>query len=435
MVRSGATAISLSLISGLVVVVLLGSSGFGGLVHGGSSLTLPSPARSPTSAAAHASLEIQSAQRSLGIHAGAGSNGGYTWTNITAIVSGGPSPRIGAVMAWDAADGYVLLYGGENAHSTVVGDTWSYQNGSWTNLTATVSGTPPPLAVASLAYDPTSHRTILFSGITSGGVGPIEVTWAYHNRTWTNVTASAGTPPSPRVFEAMVTDTTDAQVLLFSGSLTGSAPWDHDTWSYKGGTWTNITGAAGYSFGNLLYPVGSDDPADHGVLAFALYIQGPGAASATLLYSSGVWRNVSATITHPSPLELYACAGYLASISSVVSYAGVALNRTANGVLYSTTAEYNASSWSNVSAFAAGPPDQRVLISCAIDGLDSSFLVFGGSVPGGSSGSSWLLSAPPRVTASANHLVSDQGTSVSFTGSVSEGAAPYTYHWSFGDGS
>ncbi|MCI4364095.1 MAG: hypothetical protein L3K13_07355, partial [Thermoplasmata archaeon] len=432
MVLSRAAGFSAGLVSALVVVVLVGSGAFAGVSHTSAGVVPASPARSPAGTYSHAKLALEQARLSLGAHPQAESKGGYLWTNITATVTGGPSPRLGAAMAWDGSDGYVLLVGGENSHSGVIGDTWSYQNGTWTNLTATLSGSPPPVALASMAYDPTSHRAILFSGLPPGGGGPTQQTWAYHNHTWTNMTAAAGTPPSGRVLGVMTTDSTDNQILLFSGSATGSTPFDHDTWTYKGGTWTNLTVTAGYSFGRLLYPVGSDDPVDHGVLAYALYLQGVGAATATLIFSSGAWRNVTSILTLQPPLELYGCAGYLGPIASVVSYSGIALNRTANGLLYSLTGEYNASSWTNATALTAGPPDLRIYISCAVNGADQSLLMFGGTLAAGFSGSSWLLSAPPKVTASANHLVVDQGTSVSFTGSVSLGAAPYTYHWSFG---
>ncbi|MCI4364086.1 MAG: hypothetical protein L3K13_07310, partial [Thermoplasmata archaeon] len=362
------------------------------------------------------------------------SPGGYTWTNISGTVLGAPSTRIAASMTWDASDGYVLLYGGEGIPSTsILGDTWSYLNGTWTNLTATITGVPPTLFLTQMAFDPTSHEVIMFGGDIAAGVASAQ-TWAYHNRTWTNLTSTAGTPPSARVVQAMSTDSTDSEIVLFGGTPNGGGTWGTDTWTFKGGSWTNVTAAAGSSAGGLLYPVASDDPPDHGAVVIGLYSGGPSSlGTATLVYSGGSWRNVTSSLTHPPPRFYIGAAGYLSSISSVVAFSGIAVNRTGSMAITTLTGEYSPGSWTNVTGLTGGPPLLNIFASGSVVGPDQSMLAFG-VFPLGSPyfSSSWLLSAPPKVTASANHLVVDQGTSVSFTGSVSLGAAPYTYHWSFG---
>jgi PKD repeat protein len=361
------------------------------------------------------------------------SPGGYTWTNLSAIVPAGPSPRIGAAMTWDASDGYVLYFGGQNLANKAIGDTWSYVNGTWTNLTASLSGAPPPLVLASLAFDPSSHAVILFGGIT-GGAAVAGWTWSYHNRTWTNLSSTVGTAPSPRVVAALSTDSTDGELLLFGGSPTGGGVWITDTWTFKGGHWTNVSSLAGSAFGRLQLPVSSDDPADHGVFLRASYNSGTTYATATLIYSGGSWRNLTSTLSQQPPLMEIGGAGYLAPISAVVTDSGVSINRTSTTFLEGLTAEYSSGTWDNVTGVTAGPPVLNLFSSASVVGNDESFLAIGlgssSTVP-----SSWLLSAPPKVTASANHLSVDPGTSVSFTGAVSEGAAPYAYAWSFGDGS
>ncbi|MCI4345976.1 MAG: PKD domain-containing protein [Thermoplasmata archaeon] len=339
-------------------------------------------------------------------------------------------------MTWDAADGYVLLFGGERLSGTYSQDTWSYVNGTWTNLTATVTGAPPALLLPGLAYDPSSQRVVQIGGQTSTGAYS-SWTWVYHNRTWLNLTATAGTPPSGRIAMAITADSTDGELLLFGGSPNGGSVWYTDTWTFKAGAWTNITSIAGSTLGHPELLSGSDDPADHGVLVRGLYSTGPALATATLIYSSGTWRNVTGTLTSQPPLLYLGASGYLSSIGSIVATSGVSFNRTGGMVVEGLTAEYSAGGWTNVTGVTAGPPILNIFSSGSIVGNDQSFMAFGvyQTGPSAYSTSSWLLSAPPKVTASANHLVADQGTSVSFSGSVSEGAAPYTYHWSFGDGS
>ncbi|MCI4345979.1 MAG: PKD domain-containing protein [Thermoplasmata archaeon] len=444
MVRHGDSARRLTNALAILVVLLLGATALGAASWGsrntsagtGGSGTGTHHSIGPAQvAAARATLLAERATPPghSGAPASGVSPGGYTWTNLSAIVPGGPSPRLAAGMAWDAADGYVLYYGGQDLHVHAIGDTWSYVNGTWTNLTATISGAPPSLILVSMAFDPSTHSVVLFGGITASSA-PNGETWSYHNRTWTNLSGTVGAAPSARVVAAMSTDSTDGDVLLFGGSPTGGGVWITDTWTFKGGHWTNVTSIAGGAFGKLQLPVGSDDPADHGALVRALYPAGITDATATLIYSGGTWRNITSTLSQQPPLSEIGSAGYLAPISSVVSVSGITVNRTGGVVTESLTAEYSSGGWNNVTGVTAGPPVLNIFSSGAAIGTDESFLAMGlgssSTVP-----ASWLLSAPPKVTVSANHPSADPGATVAFTGSVSEGAAPYTYHWSFGDGS
>jgi len=69
-------------------------------------------------------------------------------------------------MAYDAADGYVLLFGGtESFNSTTsLGDTWEFHAGQWTQLFP--SSSPSPRIFASMAYDAADGYVLLFGGVT-----------------------------------------------------------------------------------------------------------------------------------------------------------------------------------------------------------------------------------------------------------------------------
>ncbi|MCI4334642.1 MAG: PKD domain-containing protein [Thermoplasmata archaeon] len=426
------------------MLVLLAGSGLSVAAAGG----LARPAQTPSHASLVDSAQVaallaearhsldpstiaQSAPHAVGL-----SPGGYLWTNVTTAVSGGPSARAGAAMAYDPSDGYVLLFGGTNSISVLLGDTWSFQNGTWTNLTSTVNGTPPARLLGVLAYDPASRGMILFGGHLNGGTLYTSATWGYHHGVWTNLTSTVGTPPSGRIYSVMVTDSTDSQILLYGGTNNGGSSFLTDTWLFKGGGWINVTSLAGSSFGRLLYPVGSDDPADHGVLVMALYPSGTGAPCATLIYSGGSWRNITSTLSPLAPDLVYEQLAYLPSIASVVATGGYLVNSTASVWPYTTISEFASGGWSNVTAEVAGPPLEGIYSGIAVNPTDGSLLLFGGIAPSSTvSSAAWLFSAPPKVTATANRAVVDQGTSVSFTGGVTLGAAPYAFHWNFGDGS
>jgi hypothetical protein len=75
--------------------------------------------------------------------------------------SGQPSARTGAAMAFDAANGTVVLFGG-NGRSRSLGDTWTWDGSAWTQ--AHPSTSPPALSGAQMTYDPVSRDLVLVGG-------------------------------------------------------------------------------------------------------------------------------------------------------------------------------------------------------------------------------------------------------------------------------
>jgi hypothetical protein len=157
------------------------------------------------------------------------------WTNISAT-SGSPGARLGAAMTYDGADHYVLLFGG--ASHGRLSDTWKFTGGAWTSLSA--SG-PSGRFEAGIAYDSFHQETVLFGGVGAGQPQNVEfwTTWNYGNNQWTEF--SPGSSPSSRSESGMVWDSADGYVLLFGGI--NGATYLGDTWSFKGGKWTEIESA------------------------------------------------------------------------------------------------------------------------------------------------------------------------------------------------
>ncbi|MCI4364094.1 MAG: PKD domain-containing protein [Thermoplasmata archaeon] len=363
------------------------------------------------------------------------SPGGYLWSNLSTSLSIAPSARV-TTMTWDAADGYVLLFGGlliSSAHPT---DTWIFANGTWTNITGQVTGTPPALGFPVLAYDPTSTAVVLYGQLASGAL--TTVTWTYHNKVWTNVTASAGTEPSPRTNVAFTQDSTDSGLLLFGGRPAAASGILGDTWTFKANHWTNITATAGWSFGGVATPTASDDPPDHGVLMFGYnLLNSTTVRPATYLYTAGNWQNLTASIPVQPIVGLYPQSQYLPSLRSVVVYQPDFVTK-AGGIAFSaTTISFAGGAWTNLTLLVAGPPGGvGFLGTTAAIGGGAGILGFGGLLANGQYSSyTWILSGTPLVSANASRTVVDTGGTVSFTGSASGGATPLTLHWNFGDGS
>ena len=177
------------------------------------------------------------------------------WTNITATTGSHPGPRFGAAMAYDAADGYVVLYGGAiNGTSTANGscsplqcphlnETWKFAGGTWTNLTDTASpaGTPPGVWEAAMSND-SSGGIVIFGGQANGYKSPNATgnyTWVFLGGRWTNVTTEQTFSPAPRFGAAVAFEPETATVVLFSGlgGTVVNTPLRSDTELFYNGEW------------------------------------------------------------------------------------------------------------------------------------------------------------------------------------------------------
>jgi PKD repeat protein len=368
-----------------------------------------------------------------------GGTGGYVWANVSSLVGSVPSPRFASQMTWDASDGYVLFYGGENNTTTAYGDTWTYVDGIWTNITANVTGAPPPTAGGGLAYDAALGKVVLFGGLNATG-GFSNNTWTYHAMSWTNVTATAGTPPSPRILPAFSADSTTGQLLLFGGQ-NATYTWLRDTWTFGNGTWSNITSTLAFAMPLMFYPVMSDDSAGHGAMLFGGAIWGDTAHPSTFIFANGAWQNLTSSLLVTPNSPYYGAAAYVASISAVLLVSAAQYNATGYVIYDPETWEFTGGSWVNVTNFVGTVADAvgGVVPGIAADPVDQSVVLFGGDrylavYPNPAfSNYTWVFSAPPKVSASASTSIGEVGVPVTFTGVVSDGLSPNSAKWSFGD--
>lgn len=144
----------------------------------------------------------------------------------------GPGPRAEAAVAYDAARGRVVLFGGYRRVASGVerlGDTWEWDGARWRQLAATG---PAPRNGASLAYDERTRRVVLVGG------PPRLVTpevWSWDGARWR---VDPGPPPPPR-FNAVMAYHTGLKALLRFGGWTG----EHraaDTWVRLPSGWRDL---------------------------------------------------------------------------------------------------------------------------------------------------------------------------------------------------
>src|SRR5579871_1387289 len=166
-------------------------------------------------------------------------SGGH-WTLLAATHP--PAARAFAAMSYDSKDGYVLLFGGLGAHG-YLGDTWKFVGGTWTNITSAVmkaGPVPSARAYAAISDNPGASSVLLFGGKSSTAV--LGDSWRYVTGKWTNL--NLRTNPPARWGAAMTYDAKDAYPVLQGGNASSSSAILNDTWRYSGASWHLVTSLA-----------------------------------------------------------------------------------------------------------------------------------------------------------------------------------------------
>jgi hypothetical protein len=247
-----------------------------------------------------------------------------TWTNLSLTSAQQPPPRNDGNTAWDAGDGYSLLFGGVYPNETLLrdvlyNDTWSFLGGKWTNQSA-AGPRPSERQGAGLVYDPASNEVVLFGGATYFDHLEND-TWTYSDGVWTNITSEiTGASPPPSLWFSMAYDPAISAVLLFGGSNYTSGEdhdYGNDTWEFSGHTWTHLTPSVlppGRYAQEMVW-----DAADNEMVMFGG--MGPSTVyNDTWTYSDGDWSPVTVSV-HPSPHSGYGLA-YDSAAGKVVLYGG-----------------------------------------------------------------------------------------------------------------
>jgi len=139
-----------------------------------------------------------------------------TWLSIPPSVP--VLPRFASASAYDPVRHRMWVFGGQTPFGTY-GDLFSRSldaGGGW--RVDSPNGTPPPgLSSASLVYDPTFDRLILFGGAHSGTMS--NAVWQLDlggTFTWTLLTPT-GAPPTAREAQEAAYDATRHRMLVFGG--------------------------------------------------------------------------------------------------------------------------------------------------------------------------------------------------------------------------
>jgi len=154
----------------------------------------------------------------------------WVWDGVawTLRAASGPLPREYAAMAYEPACGTTLLFGGLG--DSRFGDTWRWDGAAWVDVTV-AGGGPSPRYGSALAYDAMQSGLWLYGGNTEvdGNVGE---TWVLSGCSGGYGWQTPGPNPGRRVHSAMVFDAPSEHLLLFGG-LAGPDDRRSDTWLNK----------------------------------------------------------------------------------------------------------------------------------------------------------------------------------------------------------
>lgn len=321
---------------------------------------LAAPGALPSVIAAHGSSAENARSGVPSLEGSQEGTSGSGWVNISGNSQAWPNATtsIGASMAYDADDGYVLLFGGGPDRPGVGNETWEFEDGHWTRVFPAL--VPPARYEAAMAYDAADGYVLMYGGlpycqfVTGEGQcpPPLNDTWAFKSGQWTQLHPAR--TPLANVSVGMTYDAADGYILLFGGQAGAVGPREgggaqNSTWAFRGGQWTElfpkVQPSARYA------PCMTYDARDGNVLLFG---GAPGETTQggdTWTYLNGSWTQVSPAQSPQS--RSYASCTYDPDGGFVLLYGGSTIDEVQNG----DTWEYSSGAWSEVSTSPSPPPD------------------------------------------------------------------------------
>jgi hypothetical protein len=252
---------------------------------------------------------------------------GKAWMQLSPSTS--PPTREDGAMAYDAASGAIVMFGGYNG--SILGDTWIWNGTTWSESFPALS--PPARGEASMVYDAASQRILLFGGVNAAGQYLNDL-WSWDGSTWSQPFDFCCGPPAPRAYTSLAYDAAHQDVVLFGGLGVGEAQFD-DTWIWNGTTWSQESPKAQPSarYGatmtfdvkrNATVLFGGDDYSG----------SGQGFAD-TWVWNGSNWFNVQPSTSPPG--RYYASMAYDGASQEIVLFGGLSYPTPGNQVVFGDT--------------------------------------------------------------------------------------------------
>lgn len=223
-----------------------------------------------------------------------------TWLPL--LFEDGPPARTFASLVYDPQNERLLLFGGSKVlfgkgpdSNNLMSDTWEFKDKEWNKLT--VSASPSPRAEASMVYDTSRNRIVLFGGYKIEGNNYLKLrdTWEFYENEWILMSE---TGPSARHGAAMVYDRNLGKVVLFGGSTSDRQYGEGkgETWFWDGTHWTKADTKQPYGIFNAAMAY---DIKKAVIVRFGGW-NGKGRDNSTWIYRNNQWQEQKLQVA-PSP--------------------------------------------------------------------------------------------------------------------------------------
>ena len=336
---------------------------------------------------------------------------GGAWKVLGSNSTASPPGFFEPLLSYDAQDDYLLLFGGTQ-NGVATNQTWKFDNGSWTNLTSTVVGSPPPMAGGGGAYDAQVGAVVLFVPVSTGRAGGTSQTWEYENMVWSQVTSTA--TPEAHHFAGIALDLASRAMVLFGGNDEFSPLPLADTWVFQSGNWTNATNPNAPHPNDRMGCTATYDAKEGGLLLFGGYSpQGKVDQWDTWLYKM-----------HPAPSVDARVSPGMAEAKESVAFVSVPTGGGSGP--YSFVWAFGDGTFAlgeNVSHLYARPAFYSAVVTITDASGEQNF-----------SSASIAVAPDPSVRIAATPPTDELGVPVNFSSAVTYGFTPFRFSWAFGDG-
>ncbi len=363
------------------------------------------------------------------------------WVDLNTSVA--PEVRGWAMMAYDASDGYVVLFGGTNGVLEILDDTWELYAGQWWNVTPKAS--PPGSVEGGMVYVPSLNGVLLFGGFNASVVY-LATTWTFSAGTWTEQ-APASSPPARAEF-AIALDGTGTTPIV-EGGTNGTITY-RDTWAYEfapaADLGFNVSGSEVGGSVQVSVTVGGGTPPYSVAVGF-------GDGSSEVLTGPGPVLETTHVYDEPGTFDLTANASDAvgATFSAPVVDFTVGVGPSVQGQAYPAASDVGipiqfestvlvngtlplSYAWTfgdGEQAHTADPSHNYTTAgtyAVTLNATDKLGVV-------STSRLSVVIAPRPVVAVATSPGAPGKGVETTFFGNVSGGTGPFSYTWVFGDGS
>jgi hypothetical protein len=184
------------------------------------------------------------------------------WTQV--VAEGGPVGCVSPTAAFDTDRSKLVVVCADAS------TTYEWDGAAWKSFAIGTKNAPPFHRFASMAYDQTLKKTVLFGGFDATNY--LDQTWLWDGATWTQQKKN---PPSARILASMWYDPALKKTVIYGGigrvTSTDRVTRYSDMWTFDGNGWTQLTptGTATGSTPGMRYGAQTAiDPRSNHVLLF-----------------------------------------------------------------------------------------------------------------------------------------------------------------------